>query len=538
MESVASVASTRQELPRAETASIVNAVDPVSITGVGFTRTLTDKGGAYELPEAQRAYICLLEDFRLFVSNSHRVEPSVLSFLARLDHDGVRYKTIPVSVNDIRALYQRASLDTVMTAANLSAMQGRVMRLLKDAVAENASDVHIVVREDDCTIRMRVDGDLTDVSFRSNPTAVEGTALQRTIYQSMCDLADSTFRPHRMQDARLAKTFVGELGLYGARVATRPTDAGLLMVLRLLYDRTASKPTLDSIGLLPVQVKLVRRMKGSRTGISILSGPTGAGKSTTLECVLTEVVKDTGGRKNVITVENPVEYAIQGTIQTPIMADGDDPEAVSLAWVRSISNVLRLDPDVLMIGEMRDAHSAKAAFHAAMTGHSVWTTLHANDAFSILERLAEMGIPPSLMFDPTLVVGLVNQGLVKKLCPYCSVPLTPRLIRTLPEDLVDRISETCNDSVIRLRGAGCPRCKQKGIKGRAMVSECIVPTQTLMSVFKNEGKIAARQMWVRQLNGITKNAALLDLVRAGSVDPRDAEEDICLLDEDATVMES
>lgn len=513
-------------------------VEPLMELATSVTRALTDKGGTYELPEAQRAYICLLEDFRLFISNSHRLEPSVLSFMERLDHDAIRYKVTASTVNDIRTLYQRASVDAAATAANLSAMQGRVMRLLKDAVAENASDVHIIVREDDSMIRMRVDGDLTDVTFRSNPTAAEGNSLQRTIYQSMCDLADSTFRPNRMQDARLAKTFVGELGLYGARVATRPTDAGLLMVLRLLYDRTASKPTLDSIGLLPTQVKLVRRMKRSRTGISILSGPTGAGKSTTLECVLTEVVRDTGGRKNVITVENPVEYAISGTIQTPIIADGDDPEAVSLAWVRSISNVLRLDPDVLMIGEMRDSHSAKAAFHAAMTGHSVWTTLHANDAFSILERLAEMGIPPSLMFDPTLVVGLVNQGLVKKLCPQCSVPFSPRLIRTLAEDLVDRLVETCSDSPVRLRGPGCSHCKGKGIKGRAMVSECIVPTQSLMTIFKNEGKIAARQMWVRQLNGITKNAALLGLVRAGSVDPRDAEEDICLLDEDATVMES
>ena len=308
------------------------------------------------------------------------------------------------------------------------------------------------------------------------------------------------------------------------------------MVLRLIYDNSrGNKLTLENAGYLPEQIAQIRRMRQRTTGINVFSGPTGSGKSTTLERVLSELLAAFDNKIHLLTIEDPPEYAIAGAIQTPMMCDKDDDEAVSREWARSISNSLRLDPDVMMVGEMRDLASAVAAFRAAMTGHGVWTTLHANDVMSILERLRDIGVEVSLLTDPALITGLINQWLVRKICQECAKDYVANR-HTVPADLADRIDHFCDPAKVRLKGDGCKKCKGTGISGRTVIAEVVVPTMRLMTVFKQHGKSEARSYWVKHMHGITKNRHLIQRINEGLVDPAHGERDVCALDEDIITL--
>ncbi|WPM83970.1 ATPase, T2SS/T4P/T4SS family [Apirhabdus apintestini] len=255
-------------------------------------------------------------------------------------------------------------------------------------------------------IKYRVDGELRRYQELSES---DGNDICATIYQTMCDVAEPVFNPRRSQDARLMSSSLEKCGLYGGRIATRPTDSGLLMVIRLLYDRGSNNLELEHLGYTGEQVALINRMTARRFGINILSGPTGSGKSTTLECVLKRIIAQREGKAHVLTLEDPPEYRISGAVQTPIQCDKNDDDAISREWARAISNAMRLDPDILMCGEVRDLHSAVATFRAAMTGHGVWTTVHANDALAILTRLQDIGVSPAILTDASLLTGLISR---------------------------------------------------------------------------------------------------------------------------------
>lgn len=512
--------------------------------GLSTARVLTAEGGPYSLPAQLRDMMCFMDDGVLYVSASHGTNHHVLGFMERLSRNKVRFKIQKVPLSEIKQLYETAPVapavagTTKATAAKpgeeSTHRQVEVVRLIREAVDLGASDVHFIVDYQLCKIRFRMDGDL---GTRHELITQHGNELCATIYQSMCDVADPIYNPGKSQDARLKRSFLKQCGLFGARIATRPTDTGTLMELRLLYDRRSAKPTLDTLGYLPEQTALVRRMGQRTTGINIFSGPTGSGKSTTLECVLTDLLRVFENKIHLLTIEDPPEYTIPGAVQTPILCDKDDDDAISREWARSIANAMRLDPDVMMIGEMRDLASAAAAFRAAMTGHGVWTTLHANDALSILERLRDIGVEVSLLTDPALVTGLINQSLVRKICLDCQPKYFKDYRESLPEDLVERVERTCIAEKVRLKGDGCPKCKGTGIAGRTVVAEVIMPTKAFMRVFQSQGKAEAREFWVRQMNGITKNQHLIRRINEGLVDPTLGERDVCPLDEDLITLE-
>lgn len=493
-------------------------------------RVLTAKGASWEVTQELQHMLCLTDDGVLYVSQQHVMDVHVRAFMERLRRRGHQFTPRPTPVADIRKLYESAV--SVSQEEESTHRQTEVVQLIKQAVQLGASDVHFIVGRHSGDIKVRVDGEL---SLLSSLSAQHGRDLCATIYNSMCDVAEEFFQPERKQDARLKADFVHQCKLFGARVATTPTDSGVFMVLRLLYDSGLKTLTLEELGYLPKQVSLIRRMGQRTTGLNIFAGPTGSGKSTTLQSVLTQLVQDTEGRINLLTIEDPPEYAIRGAVQTPLLGDKDDDAEVSRSWARSISNAMRLDPDVIMVGEMRDKSSAGAAFRAAMTGHGVWTTLHANDVFSILARLQDIGVELSLLTDPALVTGLINQSLVRKLCPHCKKSYAEHKDE-LPADLIERIEHTCKVENIFLRGDGCPECKHKGIRGRTVVAEVVMPTKPLMDVFKASGKAEAREFWVKSEAGITKNRHLITLIEKGLVDPRFGEADVCPLDEDLITL--
>lgn len=486
---------------------------------------LTAEGQIYELSADAQKIICLTDNGNLYVSNSHERSYWVLAFIDKLRRDKFQYKLLLVSIELIAALYSKTASQKITQS---SSRQEEVLEIMRSAIQAKASDIHIIVRENVTRIKFRQSGELKTFSELSRD---DGQDICATIYQTMCDVAEPVFNPHRSQDARLMSAALKSCGLYGGRIATRPTDSGLLMVIRLLYDSSNKNSQLEYLGYLPEQIIMINHMAARRFGINILSGPTGSGKSTTLECILKRIIEQRQQKAHILTLEDPPEYRIDGAVQTPILCDKDDDNAISREWARAISNAMRLDPDILMCGEIRDASSAIATFRAAMTGHGVWTTVHANDALSILVRLQDIGVSASLLGDAALVTGLINQVLAKKLCEQCKQSYRQQQSTLLPE-LQARIERYCQTEQVYLRGPGCEACKQSGIGGRMVVAEVLEPDAGLMDTFVHAGKNEARRYWLEELGGVTKNQNLLQRINEGLIDPSDGEHDVCMLDED------
>ncbi|MGP5737535.1 GspE/PulE family protein [Pseudomonas aeruginosa] len=502
------------------------------------TQLLTADGGEWEVSKHLQEIMALAADGTLYLSESHQNDIHVLSFIDRLDRRGFRYQLNLTDLQTIHQLYRAVAMDGLVDSDGQRAtqMQERVVKIIRKATELRASDVHFVVSPagTGSKIRFRVDGLLKTVEqFRSQ----ELHELCATIYQSMCDVAEPLFKPQLDQDARMSQTFVEKLNLFGARIATRPRAGGFLMILRLLYDDTGLD-SLEQLGYLPEQNALFDRMMRMPYGINILSGPTGSGKSMTLKVTMEGLDKLHGGSKHILTIEDPPEYRIrgEGINQTPLVYDATDPDAERQAWAAGIANGMRLDPDYMMIGEVRDLFAAVAAFRGAMTGHGLWSTLHTNSAIGIVQRLKDLGVDPGLLFDPALLTGLINQSLLPKLCPRCKLRFQDHQDQLAP-DLVERARRLTDVSQVHVKGPGCQACRGSGVNGRSIVAEVVLPTLAFMRVFAKGGPAEARNYWVKTMQGITKHAHAIRRINEGIFDPQMVEDFIGPLDFDEHLLD-
>ncbi len=461
----------------------------------------------------------------LYIAENYRNSLQIQTFARQVCETAPGISPSFIPLDELHALNRR---EQAVSTGDYSAPQHRVIRLFQTAVARGASDIHMAIGDRGTTlIRMRIHGELFKVD---SMTTEEGKTLASTIILSMCDVTETQFVANRPQDGRIKAEFLAGTGLFGARYAHTPTVSGLHVVMRLIKDDSQNPPTLDQLGFLPEQRQQIEQLLTTPEGMVILSGPTGSGKSTTLRTAASMYLDTHDHKLNLVTYEDPPEGYIVGAVQCPIVADKSDPDAVLRAWRLYLSNTLRIDPDAIMVGEMRDAFSASACVTDAMTGHIVLTTLHANDPINILERLLTLDIRPELLADPQLFIGLISQRLVQVLCSHCRIPWKEGL-SLLPESLREEISHNCDTDNVYLRNHdGCPSC-QGGVSGRSVVAEIIRPDATFMTLLRNEGKLAARDYWITQLGGITRNQHVLTLVHQGRVDPRAAMR-VCPLDED------
>lgn len=520
----------------------------------------SDSGGLHPLAEAKREMMCLLSDNSLLVINGNEKHMDVMEYQAVLRERKIRVTLRPVGISFIRQAYaelgseplkvRRAARNrsdrSVDDGTAVSNSQMDIVRLIQDAVKKNASDIHITTNEETGTISYRVHGDLYQFQEASREFC---SRICSTIYMSMCDIAEPTYNEKTHQDARINADFVERCGLFGARIASSPTDTGSTMVIRLLYDSGSSIPSLEDLGYLPEQVDDIDTMRRQTQGINILSGATGSGKSTTLTSVLSSIIKAEAAAgsvpkglgaeryvgKSVITIEDPPEYKIVGARQTPLVADKTNEESIRQGWQNAIKNCMRQDPDIMMVGEIRDAGSARAAFDAAITGHGVWTTVHVSDATGIMLRLKGLEVESDRMLDPEIITGLINQSLIQKLCAKCSIPWHQAKDR-VPEAQRNRIERFCYTDGVKLKGNGCAACSNTGITGRLVIAETIVPDHGFMDAFNDGGKGRAKRYWVEDMKGITKLMSLIRNVNEGRVDPLNAERDVSPFDKDLTTM--
>ncbi len=327
-----------------------------------------------------------------------------------------------------------------------------VNRILADAINKKASDIHFEPRRDALVIRYRIDGTLHNVdSIRREYQAAVSSRLKI--------MAEMNIAERRLpQDGRIAVTM--EARAIDLRVSSLPTQFGESVVLRIL-DKSGARPDLEQLGFSDVNLTRLNSIIRKPHGIFLATGPTGSGKTTTLYSAIHAIHSPD---INIITVEDPVEYHLEGIRQSNVN------EKAGLTFARQLRSILRQDPDVIYIGEIRDAETAEIAFRAALTGHLVFSTLHCNDAAGAVTRLLNMNVDPFLVASS--VIGILAQRLVRRVCSQCAQPTPPA-----DAELAAFGVDTDSPEFLHARfsaGVGCEVCGQTGYKGRASVQELLV----------------------------------------------------------------
>ncbi|MCP3662591.1 MAG: type II secretion system ATPase GspE [Gammaproteobacteria bacterium] len=354
--------------------------------------------------------------------------------------------------------------------------------LLAEAVKEEASDIHIEPYEDHLAVRLRIDGVLREVL---QPQRALGPMLTSRIkVMAKLDIAEKRLP----QDGRISLRIGGRA--VDVRVSTLPSSHGERVVLRLL-DKQAGRLDLSHLGMQPPELKAISQLIHQPHGVILVTGPTGSGKTTSLYAALTQLNEQS---RNILTVEDPIEYYINGIGQTQVNT------RVDMSFARGLRAILRQDPDVIMVGEIRDMETAEIAVQASLTGHLVLSTLHTNTATGAITRLRDMGIEPFLIASS--LIGAVAQRLVRRLCDQCKSPYT-----ATPEEMELMGAPVDEPRPTLYRANGCTTCNHLGFKGRMGIFEVVTMDDTLRRlIHSSAGEYEIEQHAREQSAGLMQNA--------------------------------
>lgn len=355
----------------------------------------------------------------------------------------------------------RKELSTTASAGdeNSSGILKLIEVILKTSILGRASDIHIEPTETNCIVRSRIDGMLTETFIFDKD--IYPPMVSRMKLLSNMDIAER----RKPQDGRFSAQIMGKE--YDFRISTLPILNGESIVLRIL-DKSKVLISLENLGMHPQSFAKFNKAMKAPYGIILVTGPTGSGKTTTLYAALNDIKSI---ETKIITVEDPVEYQLNMIQQVHVN------EKVGLTFASALRSILRQDPDVIMIGEIRDQETLRIAVQAALTGHLVFSTLHTNDAISAVTRIVDMGIEPYLISGS--LVAIEAQRLVRKLCPHCKQKTTIPL--TLQEQFKDYLPEDYQF----YKHVGCEKCSQTGYTGREMISEILPISDKIASMVAN-----------------------------------------------------
>jgi general secretion pathway protein E len=431
-----------------------------------------------------------LEDIRLMLQR--HVEPVFLS--VEEIEEGLRSlmgERINESDEDDSLILAEDESQDLLSVSRDAPIISLVNSLFLKAVNTRASDIHIEPYEKEAVVRMRIDGILHEVLTVSKPRFTSITA--RVKVMGKLNLAENRLP----QDGRI-RLKAGDKTV-DVRVSTVPTLFGERIVLRLL-EMTAKMLTLEEVGLYGEQFDRVMKLVENPYGIILSTGPTGSGKSTTLYAVLQKIHSP---ERNVITIEDPVEYQVAGIGQIQVNSK------IGLTFASGLRSILRQDPDVVMVGEIRDNETAEIAIHASLTGHLVLSTLHTNDAPTGVTRLMDMGIQGYLISSSLL--GVVAQRLVRRLCPNCKQTYTPPLSELRQLGLTP---DQYRDSKF-YSPWGCSKCLNTGYKGRSGIYEVLMVDEDLRSLITRSGEMTAIRQLAKQKGMITLQQDGIDKIIRG-----------------------
>lgn len=352
--------------------------------------------------------------------------------------------------------------------------------MLSEAIKENASDIHIETFENTLQIRFRVDGVLREVLKPHRKLA--SLLVSRIKVMAKLDIAEKRIP----QDGRISLRIGGRA--VDVRVSTMPTGHGERVVLRLL-DKNSVRLDLKDLGMTSENRKIFSGLIEKPHGILLVTGPTGSGKSTTLYAGLSQI---DATERNILTVEDPIEYAMEGIGQTQVNTK------VDMTFARGLRAILRQDPDVVMVGEIRDLETAQIAVQASLTGHLVLSTLHTNTAAGAITRMEDMGVEPFLLSSSLL--GVLAQRLVRTLCPHCRQSHLP------DKEELQLLGLPVDNNEVIYRAAGCSECNFKGYKGRTGIHELLPVDDKIRELIHNgKGEQAIEKYLRKSIPSIRRN---------------------------------
>lgn len=389
------------------------------------------------------------------------------------------------NISEVTELYLSKAVDQI----------SRIKTIISGALRNRASDIHLEPVVEGLRVRYRIDGILRDIT--TLPPEISRRAIVALKVMSDMDIAES----RRPQDARIGERYAAgsdlNLGL-DMRVSTLPCVGGEKAVIRLLPNENPFT-CIEELGFTPATLNIYKNWLQQPQGMVIFTGPTGSGKTSTLYTSLQSVATE---HVNVVTVEDPVEYVLPRITQTQVH------EAAGMTFAAGLRAILRQDPDVIMVGEIRDHETAETAVRAALTGHLVFTTLHTNDATSAIPRLKDIGPDPGLISDALL--GIAAQRLVRRICPHCSESYQPT-----DEDLAALAVERSQVNVNHWRrGRGCSRCFQSGYLGREAIIELIDIDDRIRQIIY-EGSITELHRYLRETEFCSFHTAAIAKVTSG-----------------------
>ncbi len=479
--------------------------------------------------------LALFDDGTIYVVRGQEASSRIVSFIEGQKKLGTVIKNItPVSYSQLKDVYAASGESMTQAAApqhQLAAKQGELLHLVRRAAALGASDIHLTLWPARLAVEFRVNGLLEQAGDMSHE---QGRALMIAAF-NMADISGVSHQMTNFQEARLSRLSVDLPGaLQALRMQFNPlVFGGRLLVLRLLYaSKTKNMNSLAALGWNREHQIMLKRARKTISGMIIIAGPTGAGKSTTLKTML-DILKredETNGAKmrHILTVEDPPEYMLDDVHQMPV-PESDAPEGRQREFARAINAALRSDPDTIAIGEIRDAATASLAFAAVMSGHQVWTTLHASSAAAIIPRLRDIGVEHYKLADEENITALIAQRLVRVLCPHCRVPISeaganaaslhPAYAR-FSSGQIPAALNTAHISAqgVFLAGKGCSKCRA-GYAGRTSIGEIILPDSHFLALAAKGQNAAAREYWKKECRGRDYKEDALHKMHNGIIDP-------------------
>jgi type II secretory ATPase GspE/PulE/Tfp pilus assembly ATPase PilB-like protein len=477
----------------------------------------------------------------------------ILSIIAqKASKSGLSRELIFHPPSEFMELYEKKSVLSFHGEKNQSRIIAHAKMLIAEAYQLCASDIHVLDIGHYCQVKLRAKGHLSDYHQMN---AEDGESLIQAIFNSMAaQSGQSTFNPQARNDARIVRRDFLPPDVHSVRLHTEPIQSssernagqGTLLAMRLLYDSTKASGSLENrllnLGYLEEQTKVIRNLT-QYTGMKLIAGPTGSGKSTALKHIMESMVAESGD-KSYLSVEDPPEYPIRGVAQIQVTTNQNQAsnwEERGRMYTDAIAGAMRSDPDVIMIGEIRYPEAAVAAIDAALTGHSVWGTIHASDAFTIVTRLesmlrrARVEAPLEVICDSNVLSGLVYQHLIALLCPECKIRYSEltrkKQDEAIPFELYRRLSALNSPVVsfteedfnnICIRGKGCKHCNHSGFAKMTVAAETVKLDAEILWTLRAGDKRKARQIWMRK-GGISYVDHAAMMIKRGLMDPVIAE---------------
>ena len=483
----------------------------------------------------------------LSVDKRIRWNPVLLSWISSRTNEGYIIDVKSVDPGEVSRLRAGRAAPEFATAIDDS-FRRRARDVLAQAAQYGASDVQLRIRESDAVIYFQINDRLREAERVS---ATEGKRFSRAWYQGVAEVSDTSYLESEFQNAQIpGKVFLPDSGIDAVRIARGPCYPqhyrAEFMTLRVLYKGEYKVPggpkilpypekppgyfRLPEMGFTESNIEKLSHLLSCPSGLVLFTGPTGSGKTTSIFQFLEEHLRQKP-YLNIVTLEDPPEIPILGTVQIPVV-NARNADATADAIAQGVRIMLRMAPNVVMIGEIRDGAVAEAAFEAAITGKKVVSTTHVDEAFEFVDRFELMGrgsatLNRKVMCDPRKVRGVITQRLIPHLCDECAIPLKEAqrlgLSSQVPERTIKALSAWGSLDKVRVLGHGCDKCGNTGIKGRYAIAEVVVTDTELMQDYIKHGTAVARRNFHQRPDADPPMLyAAIDQCLAGNIEPIEA----------------